>query len=43
MVVSIGFNVLIKIMQKSFASYALEVLHYKLLVVEKTHLICNNP
>ncbi len=34
-----GGNVLIKIMQKSFTSYELEVLHYGLLVVEKTHLI----
>jgi hypothetical protein len=31
-------NVLLKSMQKSFASYELEVLHYGLLIVEKTHL-----
>jgi hypothetical protein len=30
-------------MQKSFASYELEVLHYGLLIVEKTHPIFKNP
>jgi hypothetical protein len=30
-------------MQKSFASYELEVLHYGLLIVEKTHLIFKSP
>jgi hypothetical protein len=32
-------SVLIKIMQKSFTSYELKVLHYGLLNVEKTHVI----
>jgi hypothetical protein len=30
-------------MQKSFASYELEVLHYGLLIVEKTHPILKIP
>ncbi len=34
-----GENVLIKMMQKSFASYELKVLYYGLLNVEKTHPI----
>jgi len=30
-------------MQNSFASYDLEVLHYGLLAIEKTHLILKIP
>jgi hypothetical protein len=38
-----GGNVSIKKMQKSFASYELKVLHYRLLNVEKTHHIFKSP
>ncbi len=38
-----GGNVLIKTMQKSFTSYELELLHYGLLAIGKTHLIFKIP
>jgi hypothetical protein len=38
-----GGNALIKTMQKSFASYELEVLQYGLLIIKKTHPIFKSP